>query len=210
MSRTRIGRMTPDARREQLLRAGMRLFEGGAYEEISIDDIARSADVSKGLLYHYFPTKRDFFVAAVASSVDELTELLRFDATLSPEEQADASIDTFLDYVEARPTGFTAIFRTRGGGDPELMGIIAGARRRRLEFILAGLARLVGEPVERVRTPVLEAATEGWMFFAEGVVLRWLERGDIDREQVHALLRAALAHVLSIADAAQPLEAAGR
>ena len=149
MSRTRIGRMTPDARREQLLRAGMRLFEGGSYEDISIDDIARSADVSKGLLYHYFPTKRDFFVAAVASSVDELTELLRFDSSLSSDEQADASIDTFLDYVEARPAGFTVVFRTRGGGDPELMRIIAEARRRRLEFILQGLARLVGEPVER-------------------------------------------------------------
>ena len=47
------------------------------------------------------------------------------------------------------------------------------------------------------------------MFFAEGVVLRWLERGDIDRAQVHQLLRAALAQVLTIADAAQPLPASG-
>lgn len=207
MSRTRIGRMTPHARREQLLRAGILLFDGHSYEEISIDDIARSADVSKGLLYHYFPTKRDFFVAAVASSVDELTELLQHDPSLSPDEQADASIDTFLEYVEGRPSGFTAVFRTRGGGDPELISIIADARRRRLEFILQGLARVAGEPVERLRTPVLEAATEGWMYFAEGVVLRWLERGDIDRAQVHALLKAALAQVLTIADAAQPLPA---
>jgi len=198
--------MTPDARREQLLAAGMRLFREGSYEDISIDDIARSADVSKGLLYHYFPTKRDFLVAAVANSVDELTTLLTFDPELSPLEQADQSIDTFLGYVEERSAGFTTIFRTRGGDDDELARIIADGRNRRREFIIEGLQRLADEPV--ARTPVFEAAVEGWMFFAEGVMLRWLERGDIDRGQVHRLLRAALEQLLPVVAAAdQPDEA---
>ena len=207
MSASRIGRMTPDARRAQLLQAGMHLFRQGPYEEISIEDIARSADVSKGLLYHYFPTKRDFILAAVTNAVDELTELLTFDPALTPQEQAEASIDTFLGYVEQRSSGFTTIFRTRGGADPELARIIADGRRRRLEFILEGLAGLAGEPLEALRTPVFEAATEGWMFFAEGVMLRWLERGDIDRPQVQRLLIAALEQVLTIADAATALPA---
>jgi len=203
MSTPRIGRMTPDARREQLLQAGIRLFREGPYEEISIDDIARSAGVSKGLLYHYFPTKRDFLVAAVANSVDELTGLLTFDPSLTPDEQADASIDTFLGYVEERSAGFTTIFRTRGGGDPELTSIIAHGRSRRREFIIEGLGRLADTPLETLRTPVFEAAVEGWMFFAEGVMLRWLERGDIDRPQVQRLLKAALEQVLVISAAAQ-------
>ena len=202
MATTRVSRMSPDARREQLLQAGMRLLNEVSYEQVSIEDIARSADVSKGLLYHYFPTKDDFVLAAVSHTVDELTDLLRFDPDLTPEEQGDASIDAFLGYVEERSSGFTAIFRTRGGGNPELMRIIGDARRRRLEFILAGLAQLAGEPAEQLRTPVLEAAIEGWMFFTEGVVLRWLEHGDIDRAQVHALLKAALAQVFTIAQAA--------
>ena len=202
----RIGRMTPDARREQLLAAGMQLFRQGSYEEISIDDIARSADVSKGLLYHYFPTKREFVVAAVANSVDELTTLLTFDPALTPEQQADASIDAFLGYVEERSAGFTTIFRTRGGGDPELARIIADGRARRREFIIEGLGRLAGQPLGRLRTPVFEAAVEGWMFFAEGVMLRWLERGDIDRPQVQRLLKAALEQVLTIVAAAETQE----
>jgi AcrR family transcriptional regulator len=209
-TRTRPGRMTPDARREQLLAAGMRLFQHGSLEDVSIEDIARSADVSKGLLYHYFPTKRDFVIAAVASSVAELTDLLRLDPELSPEQQADANIDAFLGYVEGRPAGFTSIFRTRGGGDPELMAIVADARRQRREFILEGLARHAGEPLEQVRTPALEAAVEGWVFFAEGIVLRWLEHGDIDRATAHRLLAAALEQVTTIAAAAQAEEAARR
>ncbi len=208
MPSPRIGRMTPEARRQQLLAAGMRLFRAASYEDISIEDIARSADVSKGLLYHYFPTKRDFLVAAVANAVDELTELLIFDPELTADEQADASIDVFLGYVEQRPAGFTTIFRTRGGGDPELAQIIAEGRRRRRQFIIAGLARVTDVPLEQLRTPVFEAAVEGWMFFAEGVMLRWLERGDIDRPQVHRLLKAALQQVLPIAAAAQVQESA--
>jgi len=205
MSATRVGRMTPDARREQLLAAGMRLFREGSYEDISIDDIARSADVSKGLLYHYFPTKRDFLVAAVANSVEELTELLTFDPELTPREQTDASIDAFLGYVEARSAGFTTIFRTRGGGDPELAQIIADGRARRREFIIEGLAILADKPLTELRTPVFEAAVEGWMFFAEGVMLRWLDQGDIDRGQVHRLMRAALEQVLTIVAAADQI-----
>jgi AcrR family transcriptional regulator len=202
MSSTRIGRMTPDARRQQLLATGMELFREASYEEISIEDIARRADVSKGLLYHYFPTKRDFLIAAVTRTVEELTELLTFDDSLDPYEQADANIAKFLDYIEHRSSGFTSIFRTRGGGDPDLTRIIAEGRARRRDFILEGIARLTGEPLAELRTPVLEAAVEGWMFFTEGVMLRWLDRGDIDREQVHQLMRAALEQVLPIAAAA--------
>ncbi len=186
----------------------MQLFREASYEEISIDDIARSADVSKGLLYHYFPTKRDFLVAAVANAVDELTGLLVLDPELTPEEQADANIDrSSATSSSARPR-FTAIFRTRGGNDPELARIVAEGRSRRREFIIAGLAALAGQPLEQLRTPVFEAAVEGWMFFAEGVMLRWLEQGDIDRAQVHRLLKAALQQVLPIAAAAQVQESA--
>jgi AcrR family transcriptional regulator len=196
--------MTPEARRQQLLAAGMELFRQSSYEEISIEDIARHADVSKGLLYHYFPTKRDFLVAAVTRSVEELTELLTYDDSLDPFEQADANIDAFLDYVERCSGSFTTIFRTRGGDDLELAAILADGRARRREFIVEGIARLAELPVADVRTPVLEAAVEGWMFFAEGVMLRWLDRGDIDRQQVHRLMRAALEQVLPIAAAVEP------
>jgi AcrR family transcriptional regulator len=202
VSATRVGRMSPDARRAQLLDAGMALFRHGPYEDISIDDIARSADVSKGLLYHYFPTKRDFIVAAVTSSVEELTALLAFDPELDPYEQADVNIDAYLTFAQEHSGGFTTVFRTRGAGDPELERIIADAKRQRREFILEGLARLVGQPLDELRTPVLETAVEGWIFFTEGVVLRWLEQGDIQRDQVHGLMRAALERVLDIAAAA--------
>jgi len=50
----------PSARRSASLLAGRR-----PYDEVSIGEIAAAAGVSKGLLYHYFPTKKDFVPAAL-------------------------------------------------------------------------------------------------------------------------------------------------
>ena len=52
--------LASDDRREQLLDLGLKLFASRSYEEVAIDDIAREAGISKGLLYHYFGRKRLF------------------------------------------------------------------------------------------------------------------------------------------------------
>src|SRR5580704_2781341 len=68
-------RLEVDARRAQLVRLGIDLFAARAYDEVSIDELARAAGVSKGLLYHYFPTKRDFYIATVREASRQLLEL---------------------------------------------------------------------------------------------------------------------------------------
>ena len=61
-----------DSRRAQLLELGLRLFGTRAYDEVSIDDIAQAANISKGLLYHYFGGKRAFYVAVVSDAARRL------------------------------------------------------------------------------------------------------------------------------------------
>ena len=61
-------RLDNDARRAQLLELGQKAFAERTYDEVSIDDIARAAGISKGLLYHYFPTKRDLYVTLTADA----------------------------------------------------------------------------------------------------------------------------------------------
>ena len=60
MKLAKRSRLSTDARREQLLDAGAELLGRRPYDEVSIEEIATAAGVSKGLLYHYFPTKQDF------------------------------------------------------------------------------------------------------------------------------------------------------
>ena len=65
-------RFSVDERRAQLLELGLRLFGDRSYDDVSIDDIAREAGVSKGLLYHYFGSKRVFYAACVEHAAASL------------------------------------------------------------------------------------------------------------------------------------------
>lgn len=192
MKTAKRSRLSTDARREQLLAAGSELLGRRPYDEVSIEEIAAAAGVSKGLLYHYFPTKKDFVLAALRRGETELGELTAPDPALPPAEQLDAALDRFLDFVEQHAAAYMAIFRSRGGGDPDIEDALEGNRQLRLNALIDSLARWDAAPVKIERTPLLETAMQGWVFFVEGAVLRWLERRDVERGELRRLLQQAL------------------
>ncbi|MEO5770206.1 MAG: helix-turn-helix domain-containing protein, partial [Polyangia bacterium] len=61
-------RLPTDERRTLLLELGIRLFSTHSYEDISVDDVAVAAGMSKGLLYHYFKGKREFYVETIRAA----------------------------------------------------------------------------------------------------------------------------------------------
>jgi AcrR family transcriptional regulator len=193
--------MKTDERRDQLLNAGVGLLAGRPHQDISIEEIAEAAGVSKGLLYHYFPTKKDFILAALGRGQVELAERLQPDSSLPPEQQLIGSLDAFLDYVEEHATAYLAIFKV-GGEDPEIADALEAGRRETLATLLAGLRGWDGSPVSTEPSPALETAAQGWLFFVEGAVLRWLERKDLDRQQLRAMLGTAFTGALFSARAA--------
>lgn len=62
--------------RQRILDAALRLFSRRGYGETSVAAVARAADVSKGLVYHYFDTKRDVLEAVMARGSERLEEAL--------------------------------------------------------------------------------------------------------------------------------------
>ncbi|MBA3866222.1 MAG: TetR/AcrR family transcriptional regulator [Solirubrobacterales bacterium] len=197
-------RLSTDARREQLLAAGARLLAERPYDEVSIEEIAAAAAVSKGLLYHYFPTKVDFLVAAIERGQDELAELTAPDPSLPPAAQLGASLDRFLDFVEEHEAAYSSIFRSRGGGDAEIQAALESGRRQRMDAVIESLADWEPAPTGLERTPALETAVQGWFFFVEGAVLRWLEERDLARADLRELLGQALIGSLQAAAAGSP------
>ena len=85
--------MAVDERRQQLLEMGANLFARHSFAELSMAQIAREAGISKALLYHYFPSKRDFFVATLQEGVEQLRQRTDPDPDLPPQEALAASID---------------------------------------------------------------------------------------------------------------------
>ncbi len=169
--------------------------------DVSIEEIAREAGVSKGLLYHYFPTKNDFFLAVLARSQAELDEQFSRDRELSAVEQFDQNLDGFLRFVDDHAAGYVAVANARGR-EPRVQKMVEQRRRRRVDELVALAAVLAGVSRAEVRTPLLVAGIEGWLGYSDAVILRWLRDRELTRDEVHALLSAVLLQVLESCRAA--------
>ena len=62
-------RLEPDERREQILACAVELFGERPYAAVSTTELARRAGVARGLINHYFDTKRDLYLEVVRRMV---------------------------------------------------------------------------------------------------------------------------------------------
>lgn len=177
-------RLDVDERRAQLLAHGLAMFSEMPYDEVSIDDLARAAGVSKGLLYHYFPTKRDLYVAAIGRAAQQLLEeTIPHDAgTL--EERLHRGLLTYLDFVTRHKKAYMALMRGGVGSDPEVAGILEETRRTFVTRILAE-----GAP-DAANVPILRTALRGWIGFVEATSLDWAENPEVSKGELVELLSA--------------------
>jgi AcrR family transcriptional regulator len=175
-------RLTPDARRAELLRAGERVFAEAAYDDVSIEQIADAAGVSKNLLYHYFGGKRDLYLETIRAAAYEILARTEPDLTLEPIERLRVSIDQHLGYVEEHAAGYVKLLRG-AGGDPDVLEIVADARRRVVERTIDALPLNGATP-----PPSLALALHGWVAFIDEISLMWLEHPALAREDLREML----------------------
>jgi AcrR family transcriptional regulator len=187
-------RLDVDERREQLLELGLKIFGASNYEAIAIDDIAERAGISKGLLYHYFASKRGFYVAVVRHAAAKLRDSLEPDPSLPPLERARTGLERYLEFVEARAEAYVALMRSGIGSDPEVFELVEETR-----------VALVGKLVEGAGisspSPLTSLALRAWIGAVEAASLEWLDRRAVDRATLIALLLKMLVDALTTATA---------
>src|SRR5437868_5737634 len=86
-TRTRAARLDPEERRGQLIELGLRMLSSDSPDPVPVDEIAEAAGISRGLLFHYFPTKRDFYVAVAQEAARPLLEVTERDRLRAVQEQ---------------------------------------------------------------------------------------------------------------------------
>lgn len=174
-------RLLVDERRAQLLQLGIQLFAERSYDEVSIDELAKAANISKGLLYHYFPTKRDLYTAALRQAAQQLLDETQPLASLPQDERARRGLETYLAFAERHGPAYVALMRGGLGADRQIVGILEETRatiaQRILDALPAGIA-----------TPLLRAAVRGWIGFVEATALDWLAHKQVERERLVELL----------------------
>jgi AcrR family transcriptional regulator len=185
-------RLDVDERRKQLIALGLELFGTRSYDEVSIDELAAAAGISKGLLYHYFPTKKDFYVATVRHAAEQLVARTSDDTQGTPLERLRAGLDAYLDYVIEHQQPYTALMRGGVGVDAEVARIVDDTRSA------LGVRLLEGTPVD-AKDPLVRLALRGWIGFVEAATLDWLDgKRKVGREKLRELLAQTLMRMLEV------------
>jgi len=96
-------RRRKENRPQEITEAALAAFAEKGYAATRVDDVAKRAGVSKGLLYLYFKTKEDLFKAVIRSFV-----VPRIDALTATVDNSEMSAEEFLrgpflDFVKTLP-----------------------------------------------------------------------------------------------------------
>ncbi|MEV7083081.1 TetR/AcrR family transcriptional regulator [Streptomyces sp. NPDC093516] len=190
-------RLSTQERREQLLSVGARLFSDNPYDDVWIEQVAEIAGVSRGLLYHYFPTKRDFFAAVVERESERMLRMTAAVPGVPVRAQLAAGLDTFLEYVRAHAHGYRAFHRADAAGDQAVRRVYQRALATQERQILAALAADPEFGPAFEARPEVRLAVRGWLAFTTSVCLEWLRDAELSRDQVRELCARALLGVLT-------------
>jgi AcrR family transcriptional regulator len=182
-------RLPADDRREQLLEIGRNLFASGRYAEVSVNEIAEAAGVSKGLLYHYFESKDEFFLSGLRERALELLAACQTDPDRPYSEQILSGMKGYLDFVDTHSALYLNLFRDEVAARPGFAEVCDRTRQALMDRFLAGLPPGTSAPATRL-------ALKGYFRLTETVILEWLENRAIGRPVLERLLVSALANAL--------------
>lgn len=181
-------RMDRDERRRQILRAAERLFGERPYSSVSVGDIAEAAGVAKGLMHHYFGSKRELYLEVVRAVATVPSLPLPDDTTLDTAQVWERCVDGFLGLIAQNPElWLTSV--TVGGAerDDEVASILDDGKEVLAEETIAALG--LGD---RADAPALRALVRAYGGMVQELTVEWLSRGRLDEEQVRAAMVATL------------------
>src|SRR5829696_9023663 len=138
MSPPRYHRLDPGQRREQILDAANALFAERPYDEISIEDIARGAGVTRGLVHHYFGGRKEVYIALLERLGAQREDQLRPPVGRSARARVADSVSRWLDWTETNRTVWLAtIAHGEDIADPDVRRVVADLVERAVARLAA-------------------------------------------------------------------------
>ncbi|MGG3840328.1 TetR/AcrR family transcriptional regulator [Paenibacillus thiaminolyticus] len=93
--------------KEKIRIAAMELFMKQGYHATSIEDVAKHAKISKGLLYNYYKGKEELLSTMIQARIDELIQVMEAASSQeSPAEQLKHIVEGAINNVQQKPEVF--------------------------------------------------------------------------------------------------------
>ena len=190
MTLPKYNRLDPGQRRDQILDAASTLLAERPYDAVSIEDIASSAGVTRGLVHHYFGGRKEVYIGLLERLGARREDELRPPVGRSARARVGDTVSRWLDWTESNRTVYLA---TMGRGadiaDPDVRRVVADLVRRAVVLLTRFHADIAED------SPRLRYALECWTGLNRAATRRWLS-GDATRDATHELLASTLEHVL--------------
>jgi AcrR family transcriptional regulator len=193
-------RLPPAERRAQVLEAARVVFERDGFADASTTAVSREAGVTRGLVHHYFGSRRELFLGVLEGLADRLPEAIRTDLEGLPlEEVVRINGTALLDAVE-RDRGAWVALLGAAGSDPDVDRILDRARDRAIDKMLVNQGAAVGDSEE------LRLILRVYLGAAEATLAEWTMHERATRAQAEVIIQRTL--LAMVTDVLPRLEAA--
>lgn len=156
--------MSAQDRRQQLVDIGLGLLETRSIQELAMDEVAAAAGVSRTLVFHYFPSKGDYFAAVVSSAGERLMQAVPRDPGTDVDTRLRGMVRAFLKFVQRKRGVYVALVRGASGGDPKVLAV--------LDEVRAGhVIRWLDAAEWPARDEMTKLAVRGWLGSLEEIAL---------------------------------------
>ena len=186
--------------RDRILEGAHRAMLNGGYRGTTMPVIAGEAGVSVGLLYRYFDSKEELYLAMCESvtqaQLDELA--VQLGAIADPKERLASAVDLFVQSLDEERWGAIVV---AGWGEADVNPALRDMLRRRCDQIRGFVQMFLREAVVRGELDAdadIDALSLATAMLLDGVIAHQVEMGDrFDasraRRAVIALLQPTLA-----------------
>jgi AcrR family transcriptional regulator len=156
-------RLSAQERRRQLVGIGLSKIVEKPIQDLPMDEIAAEAGISRGLLFHYFPTKTDFYLACIAAAGRRILRNTAPDEEAPGEEQVETMTRLMVEQIERRRDFYLTLVHGHGVADPRVSDVMDSVREGSTDRVV----RALGVP-ERQRDVV-----RAWWAYTEDRALTW-------------------------------------
>ncbi len=186
-------RLSAKDRRRQLIYIGLWQMATRPIADFTIDDVATEAGISRSLLFHYFPSKAEYFVEVfreasqiflnfLTSPVDAPQQWIDYLSTPGSTEvdfgqDLRSLFDRYVTYLERHNDSYNAIIKFQAGGDSQIIAIYEEARSTlaRITLQAAGINEI---------SPCLIASTRAWYAYFSDFTSQWITNQFVARDRL--------------------------
>ena len=182
-------RLTPEQRRAQLVGIGLQMLTEQQVAEPNIDQVAATAGVSRGLIFHYFSTTREYHLAVIEAAAKRVLKMFDVAPEGETESHLRAELAAYLEFVERRRDPYLMLARGPAGSNPDVVEIYDRARSVVVDRIIASL----GSHADNATVRLLVG---GWLSFVEDVAVGWVTDKTMPRDELIEVLMRTLGAAL--------------